>query len=204
MCNDSAFLPKACAEGFDYLLFDPSEAKSLKWNGLQLHEVFDESEESIGVASRQAITKLNMIRKTAHIFFFNRQSELLLQKMPAKSEFFSELLCPSAFGIFGIDEAPAQAALRISSEWLGIGESLYYLGKIKSFSDESKEFAYCFMCVSDQKPKSASGFEPDFYSLKEIEKMNPMWFSPPLKLELKRFLGKMKRELSSQNELRGK
>lgn len=199
VCGDSTELGRACSKGFDYLLFDPSEAKSLKWNGLELHEVYNEAEEPIGVASCQAIEKLNLIRKSVHLFFFNNLQELLLQKMPRGSQ-MENLLFPSAFGILGIDEAPAQAALRVMKESLCIEEPLYYLGKLKSFSDHAKEFVYCFMCVSKSKPQNPNSSQRDFYSLKEIEKMDSSGLSPVLKDELKRFMFKMKRELKKKKQ----
>jgi len=135
------------------LVFDSADFEAFKKKEIEIHPYYSKNGKLKGYATRKSLRKLNLVSKAAHIFVFNAKNELFLQRRAPTKDIYPNLIAPSASGHVDINETPKQAAMRELKEELGINGKTFFLGKIKCFTPEIKEFIDVFILITNAKIK---------------------------------------------------
>ncbi len=150
-------------------------------------DVVDEQDCFIRVAPREEVHRNGLLHRAAHIWVFNRDSELLIHRRAAGKEEEPLKLTSSACGHLNAGESYAQAAERELFEELGLRAELTFLHKIPSGPEIGYEHTALFSCLSDETPvpdeREIISFE--YVTLTELKKMvaqHPEEFTNPFRL----------------------
>ncbi len=178
------------------LIFDVEDWNAFLQNKVDLHPYYSSKGIVKGFATRKSLRKLNLISRAAHIFVLNSKGELFLQKRASTKDIFPNLIAPSASGHTDIGEIPQQTAQRELKEELEITGTPNFLGSIKCFTPQLKEFLDVFVLVTDELIKINEKEISEGYFVPLEEVYAKKIFSecvPAMQKELKKFKTKLKR-----------
>jgi isopentenyl-diphosphate delta-isomerase type 1 len=112
-------------------------------------EVVDEGNQVIEIASRHEIHEKGLRHRSVHIFIFNTQGELYLQKRSPSKDQYPEHWDTSAAGHTGPGESPLEAAQRELMEELGIIVPLTEVLEYPACLETGWEFVTLFTARTD-------------------------------------------------------
>jgi isopentenyldiphosphate isomerase len=135
------------------MIYDPADWEAFTQGKNEIHAHYSNTGKLAGYATRKSLRKLNLVSRASHVFVFNNKGELFLQRRASTKDIYPNLLAPSASGHLDLNETSQQAAERELSEELGIEGKPKFLGKIKCFSPQLKEFLDVFALVTDSEIK---------------------------------------------------
>ncbi|RKX59078.1 MAG: NUDIX hydrolase [Thermodesulfobacteriota bacterium] len=155
-------------------------------------EIIDENCNPIGILSRAEIHQKDFFHKSVHIFIFNKQGEIYLQK---KSKIMDEnpgLWSSSASGHVAVGETFLIAAQRELKEELSIKVKLEEVLRIKPTEEGLKKCIVLFKGITGKipKPNPIEIEEGRFFSIEEVNKLiqqKPEIFTPTFKILWKKY-----------------
>lgn len=137
-----------------------------------MEEIFDEvneRDEVIGQRPRSEIHRLKLNHRAIHVFVFNRQGQLFLQKRSELKDCFPGKWDSSASGHLDTGESYDACAVRELGEEIGlfVSEVPERLFKVDACPETGEEFAWLYRCFSDGP-----------FSLQEEEVSDGGWYMP--------------------------
>ena len=115
----------------------------------ELLEVVDENNQVIGIADRQEMHKKGFRHRSVHIFIFNPQGNLYLQKRSPSKDQYPEHWDTSAAGHTDPGESPLEAAQRELWEELGLKVELTKVLEYPACPETGWEFVTLFTARTD-------------------------------------------------------
>ncbi|MBA4392967.1 MAG: NUDIX hydrolase [Desulfobacca sp.] len=112
-------------------------------------EVVDEANQVIGIQSRKDIHEKALRHRSVHIFIFNTQGDLYLQKRSPHKDQYPEHWDSSAAGHTDPGESPREAAQRELMEELGLAVPLNEVLEYPACPETGWEFATLFVAQTD-------------------------------------------------------
>jgi isopentenyl-diphosphate delta-isomerase type 1 len=112
-------------------------------------EVVDEDNQVIGIASRDEIHEKGLHHRSVHIFIFNTQGKLYLQKRSPSKDQYPEHWDTSAAGHTDPGESPLEAAQRELEEELGLNVPLTEVLQYPACLETGWEFVTLFTARTD-------------------------------------------------------
>jgi len=136
----------------------------------EILEFVDNDNRVIGTAGRSEIHKQRFKHRSVHVFLFNSEGELFLQKRAQAKDEFPGYYDSSAAGHVNPGENYHEAAARELKEELGIEAQLEKVTELPASQKTGWEFVSFYSAVSDDAVKLNYDEieEGKFYSLKEI------------------------------------
>ena len=120
----------------------------------EMVDVVNELDEVIGSAPRKNIHDTNHFHRAVHLFIFNDDGKLWLEKRAPHCDTFPGYYSSSVAGHVGRGETYDQAARRELKEELGLGGvKLKRLHKLRASAETSNEFVAFFVGKSNEKPR---------------------------------------------------
>ena len=122
----------------------------------EIFETFDHDNVSIGTAPRDVVHRDGLYHRATHVFVFNSEGELLLQKRAPNKD-----VCPDRWDLSVAEhahpgEVPFETALRGLEEELGLAASIklaadFHLNQFKypAIGVKDFEFVQTFTCMHD-------------------------------------------------------
>ncbi|WP_051920427.1 NUDIX hydrolase [Thermodesulfobacterium hydrogeniphilum] len=170
----------------------------------ELLEAVDENCNPITILNREEIHNKGYFHKTVHIFLFNKNREIYLQKKSQIVEENPGLWTSSASGHVLVGESFLITAQRELKEELSIKVKLEEVFKINPTESPTRECIALFVGYTNKipKPNPLEIEEGRFFLVEEVDKLiqtSPEIFSPSFK-----FLWKKYWSLVTQTELKGK
>lgn len=136
----------------------------------EIYDVVDMEDRVLYQATRKEIHAKDLIHRSVHIFVFNPQGELFLQKRAMSKDENPGYWDTSSAGHVDSGENYLIAANRELKEELGISESLQPFMQIKACAESYWEHVNAYTCTTNQpiniNPAEIS--EGRYWSLKEI------------------------------------
>jgi len=119
----------------------------------EIFDVVDENDEVIGQKTRAEVHREKLLHRAVHIFVFNRQGELFLQKRSHLKDSHPGRWDSSASGHLDSGEDYAESAARELEEELGVPvkEKLSRVGKLPAGEKTDQEFVEVFACRTQGK-----------------------------------------------------
>lgn len=117
---------------------------------MEILEVVDENNRVIGTESRREIHEKALRHRSVHIFIFNHQGGLYLQKRSPSKDQYPDHWDSSAAGHTDPGESPRQAAQRELKEELGLEVNLTEVLKYPACPETGWEFTTLFMGQTDE------------------------------------------------------
>jgi isopentenyl-diphosphate delta-isomerase len=138
----------------------------------EILEIVDRNNRVIGTAGRSEIHKQHLMHRSVHVFLFNSDGELFVQKRAMAKDEFPGCYDSSAAGHLNLGEDYFSAAHRELKEELGIDATLKKVADIPASQETGWEFASFYSAVSDDAIKLNLDEieEGRFYPLEEIKK----------------------------------
>ena len=121
----------------------PAEKATLG-NGSELFQVVDENDEATGAAPRSEVHGNNLRHRAVHVFIFNRQGELFLQKRSRWKDRHPLLWDSSAAGHVDAGEDYDETAVRELQEELGVVARLTRVVKLPCTEQTGWEFIWLY------------------------------------------------------------
>ena len=112
-------------------------------------DVVDERDERIGSVPRCEALSRGVNFRTSHVFLFNSQAELLLQRLAPTRARHAGRWGSSAAAYLHAGESYEDAARRRLREELGVSSQLEFIGKITMNDERSRKFVALFASRSD-------------------------------------------------------
>lgn len=139
----------------------------------EIYDVVDMSDQVIGQATRKEIHSKNLIHRSVHIFVFNPEGELFLQKRALSKDENPGFWDTSSAGHVDSGENYLTAANRELMEELGISEPLQPFMQIKACEESYWEHVTAYTCTTRQpiKINLEEISEGRFWSLNEISEI---------------------------------
>jgi len=136
----------------------------------EIYDLVDMDDRVIGRATRKEIHQKNLIHRSVHIFVFNPEGWLFLQKRALSKDENPGFWDTSSAGHVDSGESYLTAANRELQEELGISEILQPFMRIKACAESHWEHVTAYTCLTSQpiiiNPAEIS--EGRFWPLKEI------------------------------------
>ena len=140
---------------------------------MEYFDIVDERDKVIGTASRlQCHRSPNLIHRSVHIFVFNSQKQLFVQKRGENTDMHPNLLCSSAAGHVTAGDDYGKTAFRELKEELGIEpEMVVPVFEIKLNDGKQTEFVTLFFCYHNGKvePNTKELGGGEFRNIKDIK-----------------------------------
>jgi len=118
-------------------------------SGKEYLEVVDEDNQVVGILSRKEIHEKGLRHRSVHIFIFNSQEKLYLQKRSPHKDQYPEHWDTSAAGHTDPGESPMKAAQRELMEELGLTAELTEVLEYPACLETGWEFVTLFMARTD-------------------------------------------------------
>jgi len=184
------------------LIFDPIDLENFKKSEVGIHPYYSAKGKLVGYATRKSLRKLSLVSRASHIFVFNTNGELFLQRRASTKDVFPNLIAPSASGHVDLNETSRRAAIRELKEELGINKKPVFLGTVICFTSQLKEFIDVFILITDaqikiNKDEISEGFFVPFNQIYE----KPLFLEciPAMQKELTKFKIKIIKQLFSSH-----
>ncbi|MFA6064908.1 MAG: NUDIX domain-containing protein [archaeon] len=180
-------------------IYDYQDLTNYSKKNFELHPYYNAKGKLAGYATRKSLRNLNLISKAAHVFVFNKKGELFLQRRAPTKDLYPNLIAPSASGHVDINETSKQAAVRELKEELGVHQEPLFLGKIKCFTPQLKEFLDVFILITDSKitinkTEISEGFFIPFEEIYTKQRFSE--YIPAMKKELRIFKTQIKKKIN--------
>ena len=120
-----------------------------KPSGIEYLEVMDEDNQVIGILDRKEIHAKGLRHRSVHIFIFNTQGYLYLQKRSPHKDQYPEHWDTSAAGHTDPGESPMEAAQRELMEELGLEVTLTEVLQYPACLETGWEFVTLFTARTD-------------------------------------------------------
>lgn len=161
----------------------------------EILEVLDDQGRVIALLSRQEIHQQRLRHRAVHIFIFDRQGRLYLQKRAAHKDEHPGLWDSSAAGHAKPGEPGSVAARRELQEELGLLCNLLEVARVEASETTGWEFVVLYAGVVNREPRPnpAEIEEGRFFHPQEIEaelRKNPEKFTPSFRLLWRLYLKK--------------
>jgi 16S rRNA (adenine1518-N6/adenine1519-N6)-dimethyltransferase len=121
----------------------------LESNPVEYLEVVDPTNQVIGLQSRKEIHEKGLLHRSVHIFIFNKQGELYLQKRSPRKDQYPDHWDSSAAGHNDPGETPSQTAQRELQEELGLEIPLTEVLQYPACPETGGEFVTLFEARTD-------------------------------------------------------
>ena len=118
----------------------------------EIFDVVDEADNVIEQRTRGEVHRLGLLHRAVHIFVFNSDGQLLLQKRSAAKDEYPSTWTSSASGHVDSGEDYDTAAAREIVEELGISSPLASLHKFSASKETSNEFVALYSTTTDATP----------------------------------------------------
>jgi 16S rRNA (adenine1518-N6/adenine1519-N6)-dimethyltransferase len=156
----------------------------------EIFDVCDEQDRVIGTAPRSRVHAEWLLHRAVHVFVFNTQGQLLLQRRSATKDESPLKLTSSASGHLGTGESYETAAIREMQEEIGLTGPLEFLVKIPASQETANEHTVLYRMMSDAPPTPdpAEILKMELVTLPEAQRMlaeDPEDFSSPLRVLLR-------------------
>ncbi|QDU81801.1 putative Nudix hydrolase YfcD [Polystyrenella longa] len=150
----------------------------------EIFDIVNERDEVIGQAPRSQVHAEKLLHRAVHVFVFNSQGEMLLQKRTATKDEYPNCYTSSASGHVSAGETYDETAPRELEEELGITGNLQRLKKIAGTPENAYEHAVLYQLTSDAPitPDPGEIASICFLSLTETDRLvakSPEDFTPP-------------------------
>lgn len=139
----------------------------------EIVDIVNEQDEVIGSAPRRGIHKTNAKHRAAHIFLFNNEGKIWLEKRSSNCDIWAGYCNSSAAGHVSSGETYEEGAHREVEEELGIKNlELHKMGMLQPSEETYNEFVAFFIAKSSLSPRLHEGAdEQNLYGVEEIGKM---------------------------------
>jgi isopentenyl-diphosphate Delta-isomerase len=136
----------------------------------EIYDLVDIDDRVIGQATRKEIHKKNLLHRSVHIFVFNPEGDLYLQKRAFSKDENPGFWDTSCAGHVDAGENYLTAANRELMEELTISEPLHLFMKIKACKESYWEHVFAYTCTTRQpiKINPTEILEGYYWSLDEI------------------------------------
>ncbi|HUG92204.1 MAG TPA: NUDIX domain-containing protein, partial [Planctomycetaceae bacterium] len=153
----------------------------------ELFDVVDADDRVIGQAARSEVHARGLLHRAVHVFVFDAQGRLLVQRRSAAKDEYPLCYTSSASGHVAAGETYDETAPRELEEELGLSLPLERLGKFAASPELAREHSVLYRATSEDCPR------PDpheiesvvWLTLDEIAAMlvrTPAEFSPPFRV----------------------
>lgn len=135
-------------------------------------EVVNDCNEVIDLLPRAEVHRRGLQHRSAHIFVFNREDELYLQKRSFRKSELPGFYDSSAAGHLLPSESYEACALRELTEELSLSEDLVLIGGLLASDENAFEHVRLFACRTEKKPipNLDEIEEGGFYSMEHIQR----------------------------------
>jgi isopentenyldiphosphate isomerase len=139
----------------------------------EMIDIVDSNDIVIGSAPRKGIHETPKLHRAAHIFLFNSEGKLWLEKRAMHCDNYPGYYSSSAAGHISSGESYLEGASREAQEELGItGLELKLVHKFPVSKESINEFIMLYTAVSDSIPKPCKDTEHfDLFTIDEINNM---------------------------------
>jgi isopentenyl-diphosphate Delta-isomerase len=158
----------------------------------EIYDVVDKMDQVIGQATRREIHKKNLLHRSIHIFVFNHQNEVFLQKRAMTKDENPGLWDTSSAGHVDSGETYDECAHRELWEELGIKAILKPLEKIEACQQTYHEHVQIYTCrtnttININLDEISEGKYFDLEVINSKIKKNPEQFTSSFKLIFKKY-----------------
>ena len=140
-------------------------------DSLELFDVVDSEDRVVGQATRGEVHAKGLLHRSVHIFVFNSQGDLFLQKRAMTKDENPGYWDSSAAGHVDAGEDYQTSAYRELMEELGISADLQFFMKFSARPETFWEHVKTYVCTTDQKiiinPTEIS--EGRFWSISDLK-----------------------------------
>src|SRR5580765_3560579 len=119
----------------------------------EIFDVVDKHDRVVGQAPRSVVHAKKLLHRAVHIFVFNSQGELLVQKRSALKDEYPLCYTSSASGHLSAGETYEAAAPRELAEELGLAGPLEWLAKFPAGPQTSQEHTVLYRATTDAPPQ---------------------------------------------------
>jgi isopentenyl-diphosphate delta-isomerase type 1 len=122
----------------------------------EIFDVVDELDRVIGMAPRSEVHRRKLRHRAVHVFLFNTQAELFVQKRSAAKDTFPRCFDSSASGHLNSGEDYDICAQRETQEELGLvvpGGQFSRHFKVEACEQTGWEFVWAYSVVTEQVPR---------------------------------------------------
>lgn len=151
VCEELDLSPTARAEELsldDWLRLarhvDPHPLKNIPQSADEMFDVVDQDDVVTGQRSRAEVHAEKLLHRAVHVFVFNRNGELFLQKRSLLKDTAPGLWDSSSSGHLDVGESYAEGAKRELAEELGVEVDPHEIAKIDPCEDTGWEFVSLF------------------------------------------------------------
>ena len=130
-------------------------------------DVIDEEGNVLYAAPRVTIYKEKLLHNIAHVFIYDENGRMLLQKRGRSVSYYPNTWCTAAAGHIQAGESPQQGASRELHEELGVAVPIKHLGTHHYQKDGPPKKLCVFTCICEGP-----------FSLSEHEVEDIAWFTP--------------------------
>jgi isopentenyl-diphosphate Delta-isomerase len=158
----------------------------------EIYDVVDKMDQVIGQATRREIHKKNLLHRSIHIFVFNHQNEMFLQKRSMVKDENPGLWDTSSAGHVDSGETYDECAHRELWEELGIKAILNPVEKIEACQKTYHEHVQIYTCrtnatININLDEISDGKYFNLEAIKRKIKKKPEQFTSSFKLIFKKF-----------------
>ena len=170
----------------------------------EVFDVVDENDRIIDFKGRGEVHVNNLRHRAVHIWLFNRQGELFLQKRSPWKQNHPGLWCSSTAGHVDSGENYEEAAHRELREEIGVDSELVKIWKIEATPQTGHEFLEVFVGRTEGPFLFAPGEVEtgSFFPVTQIQRwlaQAPEEFTPVFRIIAKRFLGETEALMPQEN-----
>ena len=136
----------------------------------ELLQVVDHNHKQTGSPTRENIHAEGLLHRAVHVFVFNPQGDLYLQRRASAKDLWPGYWNSSCAGHVAAGESYAQAAKRELREELGIEQTPDEVGLLQPSKDCGNQFVkvYAFAYAGDITPNPAEIDEARFFSMDQV------------------------------------
>jgi 16S rRNA (adenine1518-N6/adenine1519-N6)-dimethyltransferase len=159
----------------------------------EIFDIVDDGDQIIGSRGRDEVHVNNLRHRAVHIWIFNQQGDLFLQKRSPWKQNHPNLWCSSTAGHVASGETYEQAAHRELMEEIGIDSRLARFWKLESSPETGHEFVEVF-AGNAEGPFRLAAAEVEtgcFFPVDQIQRWmaeSPEDFTPAFRMIARRFL----------------
>ncbi len=152
----------------------------------ELFDVVDGDDRVIGQATRSEVHNRGLLHRASHVFVFNTDGQLLLQKRSATKDAYPLCWTSSCSGHLDAGETYEIAAVRELNEEIGLEADVEFLVKLSASPETSNEHTALFRATCDDSPQ-ADPTEVAELQWQELDQWyrvlveNPERFDPPFR-----------------------
>jgi isopentenyldiphosphate isomerase len=160
----------------------------------EILEIVDRADRVVGTATRAEIHARGLMHRAVHIFVFNRQGEIYIQRRSVTKDRHPSKLDSSAAGHVDPGETYGESAVRELAEELGIRDALEEILSVSARPETDNEHVKLYRAFTDSVPRinPAEIQWGGFMSREKVDELvdrTPEDFVPAFLLLWKEFVG---------------